>query len=136
MAGAHGFAALVLTTAGRKSGIVRATPVCGFPGKDGGWLIVAAAGGTAASPAWYFNIAARPDDVGIEIDGRKIAVTAEQLHGTERAEAWQRITAAAPRFASFQRKTDRELPVIRLTAKSGAAAPRRPGAAVSEPSIR
>jgi hypothetical protein len=30
---------------------------------------------------------------------RKIAVTAEQLHGAERDEAWLQITAAAPRFA-------------------------------------
>ena len=35
------------------------------------------------------------------------AVVAEQLHGTERAQAWQQITAASPRFAQYQTKTDR-----------------------------
>jgi hypothetical protein len=50
-----------------------------------------------------------------EVDGRKIAVTAEQLHGTEREQAWQQITTAAPRFTQYQAKTDRELPIIRLT---------------------
>ena len=50
---------------------------------------------------------------------RKIAVTAEQLHGDEREEAWQQITAAVPRFAKYQQKTDRELPVIRLIPRSG-----------------
>jgi deazaflavin-dependent oxidoreductase (nitroreductase family) len=119
-----GFDALVLTTIGRKSGTERSTPVCWFPGNDGSWLIVAAAGGTAINPAWYYNIAAHPDRVQIEIEGRTVAVTAEQLRGAERAEAWQQITAAAPRFAGFQRKTDRELPVIRLTPLSGSAAPR------------
>lgn len=108
------FDTLVLRTIGRKSGMERTTPVCWFPGKDGSWLIVAAAGGTAGNPAWYYNIAAHPDKVRIEIDGRTVAVTAEQLHGAERAEAWKQITAAAPRFAHFQQKTDRELPVIRL----------------------
>jgi deazaflavin-dependent oxidoreductase (nitroreductase family) len=108
------FDTLVLRTIGRKSGMERTTPVCWFPGEDGTWLIVAAAGGAAANPAWHYNIAAHPDRIQIEIDGRTVAVTAEQLHGAERAEGWAQITAAARRFARFQRKTDRELPVIRL----------------------
>jgi deazaflavin-dependent oxidoreductase (nitroreductase family) len=115
--------ALVLTTIGRKSGTERTTRVGCFPGKDGSWLIVAAAGGTAVNPAWYYNIAAHPDKVRIEVEGRKVAVTAEQLHGAERAEAWQQITAASPQFARFQQKTDRELPVIRLMLRSGSKAP-------------
>ena len=45
-------------------------------------------------------------------------VTAEQLHGAERAQAWQQILTAAPRFAKYQQKTDRELPIIRLTPRS------------------
>ena len=53
------------------------------------------------------------------MDGRGIAMTAEQLHGAERARAWQQIAAAAPRFAQYQRKTDRELPVIRLVPRPG-----------------
>ena len=43
-----------------------------------------------------------------------MAVIAEQLHGAERAEAWAQIIAAAPRFAQYEQKTDREIPVIRL----------------------
>lgn len=42
-------------------------------------------------------------------------MTAAQLHGAERAQAWQRITATSPQFGRFQQKTDRELPLIRLT---------------------
>ena len=111
--------ALVLTTVGRKSGLERTNPVGWFPGQDGSWLIVASAAGAARNPAWYYNIAAHPDKVQVELDGRKVPVIAEQLHGTERDEAWQQITTAAPRFADYQRKTDRELPVIRLTPRSG-----------------
>ncbi|HYN28777.1 MAG TPA: nitroreductase/quinone reductase family protein [Dermatophilaceae bacterium] len=118
-----GFDVAVLTTIGHRSGVRRTSQVCWFPGKDGSRLIVAAAGGTRANPAWYYNIAAHPDEVQIEIDGRTIAVTAEQLHGAERAQAWQQITAAAHRFAWFQSETDRELPVIRLTPQPDPAAP-------------
>src|SRR6266498_2498821 len=76
-----GMNALVLTTIGRKSGVERQTPVGRFPGQDGSWLIVASAAGAAGHPAWYYNLAAHPDQVWIEMAGRKVAVTAEQLHG-------------------------------------------------------
>jgi len=110
-----GFNALVLTTVGRKTGAERVTPVGYFPGPDGSWLIVASAAGAQGNPAWYYNLAAHPDQVQIEVDGQKFAVTAEQLHGTDREQAWQQIVAAAPRFAGYQQKTDRQIPVIRLT---------------------
>jgi deazaflavin-dependent oxidoreductase (nitroreductase family) len=109
-----GLNALVLTTVGAKSGAERVNPVGWFPGTEGSWLIVASAGGAARNPAWYYNIAAHPDKVEIQVDRRRIPVSAEQLHGEERGQAWQQITAAAPRFAGYQQKTDRELPVIRL----------------------
>lgn len=114
-----GFSALVLTTVGAKSGAERTTPVGWFPtGDDDSWLIVASAAGAPKNPAWYYNLAAHPDKVTIEMGGRRIPVTAEQLHGPEREEAWQRIITTAPRFAQYETKTDRELPVIRLTARS------------------
>jgi deazaflavin-dependent oxidoreductase (nitroreductase family) len=114
-----GFDALVLTTIGRKSGLERSTPVGWFPGKDGSWLIVASAAGAAKNPDWYHNLAAHPDQVQIEMAGRKVAVTAEQLHGPEREEAWQRIAGASPQFAQYQQKTDREIPIIRLRTRGG-----------------
>ncbi|MEU7858648.1 nitroreductase/quinone reductase family protein [Nonomuraea sp. NPDC049141] len=46
-------------------------------------------------------------------------MVAEQLHGVERADAWQQIVGAAPRFAQYQVKTDRELPIVRLVPRSG-----------------
>ena len=110
-----GMNALVLRTVGRKSGLERQTPVAWFPGEDGTWLVVASAAGSAGNPAWYHNLAAHPDQVTIEVGGDTIPVRAEQLHGPDRAQAWRKITAAAPRFAQYQEATDRELPVIRLT---------------------
>ena len=109
-----GMDVLFLTTIGRKSGAERITPVAWFPGGDGTWLIVASAAGAAQNPSWYYNIAAHPDRLQIELAGQKIAVTAEQLTGAAREQAWQQIIAAQPRYARYQQKTDRELPVIRL----------------------
>jgi deazaflavin-dependent oxidoreductase (nitroreductase family) len=110
-----GLDALVLTTVGRRSGIERTNPVGWFPGPDSSWLVVASANGAVDNPAWYYNLAAHPDSVRIEVDGRTVDVDAQQLHGAEREQAWQRITSAAPRFGQYQHKTDRELPIIRLT---------------------
>jgi F420H(2)-dependent quinone reductase len=41
-------------------------------------------------------------------------VTPAPLDGDARAQAWQRITRAQPRYAGYQQKTDRVIPVIRL----------------------
>ena len=110
--------ALVLTTVGRKSGELRRTPLAYIPDGEGNWLIIAAYAGAVNNPAWYHNIAAHPDRVSIELDGRTHDVTVEELHGQERERAWQQIVDANDRFAKYQQKTDRQLPVIRLTARS------------------
>ena len=106
---------LYLTTIGAKTGQRRQTPVSWFPATDGGWLIVASAGGSAHHPSWYHNLAAHPDQVWVEVGGRDVRVAAEQLDGPRRAEAWRRIVAAQPRYAGYQEKTDRVLPVIHLS---------------------
>jgi deazaflavin-dependent oxidoreductase (nitroreductase family) len=112
------FDMLLLTTTGRKSGLERTSPLGWVPDGNGGWLIAASASGAAGIPAWYHNLAAAPDKARIEINGATIPVSAEQLHGTEREAAWQTLTAGIPRFGRYAEKTDREIPVMRLTARS------------------
>ena len=112
------FDMLLLTTIGRKSGQERTTPLGWVSDGNGGWLIAASASGAAGIPAWYHNLAAAPDKARIEIKGATTQVSAEQLHGTEREAAWQTLTAAIPRFGRYAEKTDREIPVIRLTPRS------------------
>ena len=106
---------LVLVTVGSRSGQERMNPVRSFAEADGSRLIVASANGAARNPSWYYNMAANPERVRIEFAGQRIDVTPWQLHGDERATAWRRITAEAPGFAKYEKITDREMPVIRLT---------------------
>ena len=108
---------LVLITIGKKSGVDRETPVAFFPVSDGSLLIVASAAGAARHPAWYFNLAASPDKARVIVAGQEFPVTAEELHGAAREQAWQQITATSQGFAQYERMTDREIPVIRLTPK-------------------
>jgi deazaflavin-dependent oxidoreductase (nitroreductase family) len=108
---------LYVSTVGAKSGQPRTSAVMAFPDGDDAWLIVASRGGTADHPSWFYNLVKHPDRVEIEVDGRKTAVTPQTLTGAERAPAWERITRERPNFAGYQEKTDREIPVIRLTAR-------------------
>ena len=110
-----GMDVLMLTTTGARSGEKRETSVAWFPDGEDAWLVVASAAGSDRNPAWYHNLLAHPDEVSIELPGRKLDVTATELQGAEREERWQRIVAAQSRFGGYQEKTDRQLPVIRLT---------------------
>jgi deazaflavin-dependent oxidoreductase (nitroreductase family) len=106
---------VILTTIGAKSGQTRENPVAWTADGDDAWLVVASSAGSRHNPAWYHNIAAHPDQVWAEFPDRRLRVVPEQLHGERRAEAWQRLTQSVPRYLGYMEKTDRELPVIRLT---------------------
>ena len=111
----QGMDLLYLTTVGARSGARRTTPVARFDDGAGGWIIVASAGGAAHHPSWYHNIAAHPDQVEVEVAGRGHRVRVDQLEGEQREEAWARVVEGAPRFQGYLTKTDRQLPVLRLT---------------------
>lgn len=111
---------LLLTTVGAKSGRKRLTPLLWYPDTDSSWLITAHAGGSARHPAWYVNMATHPDRVWIEVGKRKVKVRPESVKGAEREETWRRLASLAPRLTTnLQAKTDREIPVIRLSVESG-----------------
>jgi deazaflavin-dependent oxidoreductase (nitroreductase family) len=109
---------VLLTTRGARSRELRTTPVMSFPEGDSAWLVVGSFGGAAQHPAWIRNMARHPDDAWIEVDGRRVHVKPTSLSGDERERAWATITAKSRRFAGYQEKTDREIPVVRLTARS------------------
>lgn len=112
----QGITLVVLTTIGAKTGQRRQTVLGALPDGDNAWLIVASAGGSAANPAWYHNLAAHCDQVTLDVGKQQYAVHASQLAGDEREAAWQKIISAGPRYAGYATKTDRLIPVIRLTA--------------------
>jgi deazaflavin-dependent oxidoreductase (nitroreductase family) len=111
----QGMDLLYLTTVGAKTGQKRQVTVSRFADGDNAWLVVASMGGSSRHPAWYHNIAAHPDQIWIEFGGEQHRVTATQLDGEDRTRAWQRITESQPRYAGYQSKTDRVIPVIRLS---------------------
>jgi deazaflavin-dependent oxidoreductase (nitroreductase family) len=111
----QGMDLLYLTTVGARSGKTVVTPLAYFRDGDDAWLVVASAAGTQNHPAWYHNLAAHPDQASIEVGGQHVSITPTQLAGQEREDAWQRVSTAQPRFVGYQAKTDRVLPVLRLS---------------------
>ena len=109
-----GFPALILTTVGARSGRPRTVPLGGFPDGDDAWLVVASAGGGRTHPAWFINMAHNPDQIWVEVGPRRLRVVATTLEAGEREAALRRIAAIAPRYAAYQQKTDRQIPVVRL----------------------
>lgn len=111
----NGMDLLYLTTVGARSGEHRSTAVARFDDGEGGWFIVASAAGAAQQPGWYHNIAAHPDQVRAEVSGTTHQVAIDQLEGEAYERAWAHITSKTPAFNGYLAKTDRRIPVLRLT---------------------
>jgi deazaflavin-dependent oxidoreductase (nitroreductase family) len=111
----NGMDLLYLTTVGARSGQRRTTPMARFDDGAGGWFVVASANGAARHPGWYHNVAAHPDQVWAEVSGTSRRVEVEQVEGEARDRAWATVTESAPNFKAYETKTDRELPILRLT---------------------
>jgi F420H(2)-dependent quinone reductase len=108
----HGRPVIIVTSLGARSGKIRKTPLMRVE-HEGRYLLVASQGGAPKHPTWYFNLRHHPV---IELqDGPvKQEMTVREITGDEKAVWWERAVAAFPNYADYQRKTDREIPVVRL----------------------
>ena len=103
---------LLLTTTGRKSGDKFLFPL--FYGQIGSfYIVVASKGGAPQHPGWYRNILADPS-VEIQVGTRKMKASARTAAGEERARLWEESLKFWPPYADYQRKTEREIPVVVL----------------------
>ena len=111
-----GLPILELTTTGRKSGQPH-TIVLTSPLRLGEAIVVVASrGGDDRHPAWFVNLQDRPD-VTVAFAGQaKRAMRARVAGPTERAALWPRVIAAYKGYASYQAKTQREIPLVLLEA--------------------
>ena len=108
----RGTQTLLLTTTGRRSGEERTTPlIYGTHGDD--YLVVASKGGADEPPAWYLNIAARPA-VDVQVKGDRFTARARTATAEEKPELWRIMASEWPSYDDYQRKTDREIPVVVL----------------------
>lgn len=103
---------LLLTTTGRTTRQPRTWPLTYLP--DGDRLIVIASnGGQPNHPAWYLNLRATPQ-VSVQLGDRVRTMVTQTVEGDERARLWSRVVEEYPAYAEYQRKTDRQIPIVVL----------------------
>lgn len=108
-----GMAAVELHTTGRRSGERRSVMLTSPVHEPDRVVLIASKGGDRRHPDWYHNLLADPD-VEISHRGETRPMRARTATGDERAELWGKAVAAYRQYDSYQRRTDREIPVVVL----------------------
>ncbi len=103
---------IVLTSVGARTGKLRKTALMRVE-HDGIYAVVASLGGAPKHPVWYYNLKKNPH---VELQDRetKRDYVAREVVDDEKAVWWGRAVEAWPDYASYQTKTDRQIPVFVL----------------------
>ncbi|MCU1371651.1 MAG: nitroreductase family deazaflavin-dependent oxidoreductase [Ilumatobacteraceae bacterium] len=102
----------LLETVGRKTGEPR--PVMLMLARRGDDLIVVGSnGGNPVTPNWFKNLLAA-EKTEVQVGPDRWWTTARQVEGDEFDECWALAVAAYPDFDTYQRLTDRKIPVAVL----------------------
>jgi deazaflavin-dependent oxidoreductase (nitroreductase family) len=111
---AMGMPVLELTTIGRRSGEPRSVMLTS-PLRDGeSMVIVASRGGDDRHPAWFHNLSAEPKvEVAVK-GGPKQTMIARVATPEERARLWPQIADKYTNYAGYQKRTEREIPLVLL----------------------
>jgi deazaflavin-dependent oxidoreductase (nitroreductase family) len=105
---------LLLTVAGRRSGLPHTVPVA-YVERDGAYYLAATAGGQPKEPQWIRNLRAAPTAT-IEVGRDTRVVSVEVLRGAECDAAWKDVIVATyPSFGPYEAKSGRRIAVARLT---------------------
>ena len=109
-----GMPVVELTTTGRKSGQPRSVMLTS-PLQEGTTIVVVASrGGDDSPPAWLLNVEA-DGAVLVARNGKPaVPMTARVATAEERARMWPLVVKDHKNYAGYQRKTDREIPLVLL----------------------
>lgn len=110
----NGTQVLLLTIVGRKSGdLRRCALIYGTDGND--YVIVASRGGDANHPLWYLNLVADAQ-VTVQVKGDVFSAVASTIENDDDyTRLWNVMLSHWPAYAEYQEKTDRKIPLVRLT---------------------
>jgi deazaflavin-dependent oxidoreductase (nitroreductase family) len=107
-----GYPIVVITSVGARSGQLRKNPVMRVE-RNGTYVAIASQGGAPDHPSWYHNFLAHPE-VELQDGAEKHTYAARLAEGREREEWWDYAVETWPTYASYQKKTEREIPVFLL----------------------
>ena len=114
---ASGMPVVKLATVGRKSGQRRFTMLTSPLVEGDNVVLVASKGGDERNPAGFGNLVAHPE-VDIVMSGSNRKMLARVTEGDERTRLWEALTAKHANYAGYQRKTQRQIPVVLLEPRS------------------
>lgn len=103
--------AVELHTIGRSSGKRRSTMLSAPISDENRYVLVASKGGDDRHPQWYQNLVANPE-VELTVRDRTFRMRARTATSAEKSELWPTIIRVNPGYAGYQRKTDRDIPVV------------------------
>jgi deazaflavin-dependent oxidoreductase (nitroreductase family) len=103
---------LLLTTTGRRTGRKYTTPLI-YQKTGDDYVVVASKSGAEEHPDWYLNLRANPE-VGVQVRGDKFTARARTATPEEKPALWKKMAATWPDYDEYQRKTDRDIPVVVL----------------------
>ena len=104
---------VTLTTIGRHSGRPRAVHLACIE-RDGSYLVVASAMGQQKHPGWRYNLEANPE-IEVQMAGEHFMARAEVLSDSEKAEIWEDVRRIIPQMNVYERRTERNIRVFRLS---------------------
>ncbi len=108
---AFGMPVVELHTTGRTSGLPRSTMLTA-PVTDGDRVVlVASKGGDDRDPDWYRTLLAHPE-IELTMAGQRRPMRARRASPAEKAELWPRVVAAYSGYAGYQRRTERDIPLV------------------------
>jgi deazaflavin-dependent oxidoreductase (nitroreductase family) len=103
---------LLLTTRGKKTGRAR-TVTLPFFRAGSRWLLVASFGGHPKNPAWFENLVVNPE-IRVQRGYKRWSTHAHVPVGSEREKLWSELTREFPRYAIYQQRTSREIPLVAI----------------------
>lgn len=107
---------VLLYTIGRRSGVEHKVALPTWNDPDGHRIVVASFAGATDHPSWFLNLCDRAANPRVRCrvqDGEFWSVP-EILEGAEREEMWGRLTADRSWYLTYQEKTERQIPLVRL----------------------
>jgi deazaflavin-dependent oxidoreductase (nitroreductase family) len=100
----------VATMTGAKSGKRRDVPLMYVPYREG-VILVASLGGAPKHPTWYYNLVSHPD-VDVRVKDKTLRLRARLASPAEKADVWPTCVEHYPDYASYQARTERDIPVF------------------------
>lgn len=108
---------VVLRTIGRKSGAEHKVALPIWRDPDGHRIVVASFGGAPGHPAWFLNLRDRTANPRVlcRVQGsQQYWSEPEILEGDERNRMWKLLNEDRAWYDTYQAKTDRTIPLVRL----------------------